>query len=49
MKVQSFVNLMFQFGLVPTTNKFTRVKNIATFDINQIITNSTLIMTLRLE
>ena len=40
--VQSFVNLMFRHGLIPTVNKPTRVtKNTATA-IDHIITNSEL-------
>ena len=40
MKVQNFVNLMFQFGLVPTINKPTRVTNKTISAIEHIITNS---------
>ena len=36
-KVQNFINLMFQFGLVPTTNKPTRITKDT---ISAIITNS---------
>ena len=32
-KVQNFANLMFQFGLVPTMHKTTRVTNKTTSDI----------------
>ena len=39
-KVQNFVNLMFQFGLIPTINKPTRVINETISAIDQIITNS---------
>ena len=39
-KVQNFVNLMFQFGLVPTINKPTRVTNKTISAIDHIITNS---------
>ena len=39
-KVQNFVNLMFQFGLIPTINKPTRVINGTISAIDQIITNS---------
>ena len=39
-KVQNFVNLMFQFGLVPTINKPTRVTNKTISAIDRIITNS---------
>ena len=39
-KVKNFVNLMFQFGLVPTTNKPTRVTNKKISAIHHIITNS---------
>ena len=39
-KVKNFVNLMFQFGLVPTTNKPTRVTNKIISAIHHIITNS---------
>ena len=38
--VQNFVNLMFQFGLVPTINKPTRVTNKTISAIDHIITNS---------
>ena len=38
-KVQNFVNLMFQFGLVPTINKPTRVTNKTISAIDYIITN----------
>ena len=39
-KVQNFINLMFQFGLVPKTNKPTRVKNGTTHvTTNSIINN----------
>ena len=38
-KVQNFVNLMFQFGLIPTINKPTRVTNETISAIDQIITN----------
>ena len=39
-KVQIFVNLMFQFSLVPTINKPTRVTNKTISAIDDIITNS---------
>ena len=39
-KVQNFVSLMFQFGLVPTMNKPTRVTNKTISAIDHIITNS---------
>ena len=39
-KVQNFVNLMFQFGLVPTINKPTRVTNKTISATDDIITNS---------
>ena len=39
-KVQNFVNLMFQFGLVPTPNKPTRVTNKTISATDHIITNS---------
>ena len=39
-KVQNFVNLMFQFGLVPTINKPTRVTNKTISAIDHIVTNS---------
>ena len=39
-KVQNFVNLMFQFGLVPTINKPTRVTKKTISAIDYIITNS---------
>ena len=39
-KVQNFVSLMFQFGLVPTINKPTRVTNKTISAIDHIITNS---------
>ena len=39
-KVQNFVNLMFQFGLVPTINKPTRVTNKTISAIDHIIINS---------
>ena len=39
-KVQNFVNLMFQFGLVPTINKSTRVTNKTISAIDHIITSS---------
>ena len=39
-KVQNFDNLMFQFGLVPTINKPTRVTNKTISTIDHIITNS---------
>ena len=39
-KVQNFVNLMFQFGLVPTINKPTRVTNKTLSAIDHIIKNS---------
>ena len=38
-KVQNFVNLMFQFDLVPTINKPTIVTNKTIFAIDYIITN----------
>ena len=38
-KVQNFVNLMFQFGLIPSINKPTRVTNETISAIDQIITN----------
>ena len=37
--VQNFVNLMFQFGLVPTINKPTRLTNKTISAIDHIITN----------
>ena len=37
--MQNFVNLMFQFGLVPTINKPTRVTNKTISAIDHIITN----------
>ena len=39
-KLQHFVNLIFQFGLVPTINKPTRVSNTTISEIDHIITNS---------
>ena len=39
-KVQNFVNLMFQFGLVPTPNKPTRVTNKTMSATDHTITNS---------
>ena len=39
-KVQNFVNLMFQFGLVPTINKPTRVTNKTISAVDHIITSS---------
>ena len=39
-KVQNFINLMFQFGLVPTINKPTRVTNKTISAVDHIITNS---------
>ena len=39
-KVQNFVILMFEFGLVPTINKPIRVTNKTISTINYIITNS---------
>ena len=39
-KVQNFVNLMFQFDLVPTINKPTRVTNKTISAIDHIITHS---------
>ena len=39
-KVQNIVNLMFQFGLVPTVNKPTRVTNKTISAIDHIIKNS---------
>ena len=39
-KVENFVNLVFQFGLVPTMNKPTRVTNKAISTIDHIIINS---------
>ena len=39
-KVQNFFNLMFQFDLVPTINKPTRVTNETISAIDHIITNS---------
>ena len=39
-KVQNFVDLTFQFGLVPTINKPTRVTNKTISAIDHIITNS---------
>ena len=38
-KLQHFVNLIFQFGLVPTINKPTRVSNTTISEIDHIITN----------
>ena len=37
---QNFIALMFQFGLVPTTNKPTRITKYTISDIDHIITNS---------
>ena len=39
-KIQNFVNLMFQYGLVPTINKPTRVTNETISAIDDIIKNS---------
>ena len=39
-KFQHFVNLIFQFGLVPTINKPTRVSNTTISEIDHLITNS---------
>ena len=39
-KVRSFINLMFQFGLVPATNKPTRITKDTVSAIDHIITNS---------
>ena len=39
-KVQSFINLAFQFGLVPATNKPTRITKDTVSAIDHIITNS---------
>ena len=39
-KVQNFINLMFQSGLVSTTNKLTRITKDTISAIDQIITNS---------
>ena len=39
-KLQHFVNLIFQFGLVTTINKPTRVSNTTISEIDHIITNS---------
>ena len=39
-KVQNFVNLMFQFGLVPTSNKPTRLTNKTISATDHTITNS---------
>ena len=38
--VQNFINLMFQFGLVPATNKPTRITKTTISAIDHIITNS---------
>ena len=40
-KAQNFVNLVFEFGLVPAINKPTRVTNKTISAIDHIITNST--------
>ena len=50
-KVQNVVNLKFQFGLVPTINKPTRVTNKTISAIDHIITSSIYIynMTLKLR
>ena len=39
-KFQNFINLMFQFGLVPTTNEPTRITKDTISAIYHIITNS---------
>ena len=39
-KVQNFINLMFQSGLVSTTNKLTRITKDTISAIDHIITNS---------
>ena len=39
-KFQNVINLMFQFGLVPTTNKPTRKTKDTIYAIDHIITNS---------
>ena len=39
-KVQSFVNLMFHFGMIPTINKPTRVTRNTSTAIDHIVTNS---------
>ena len=39
-KVQNFMNLMFQFRLVPTTNKPTRIIKDTISTIDHVITNS---------
>ena len=39
-KLQHFVNLIFQFGLVLTINKPTRVSNTTISEIDHMITNS---------
>ena len=42
-KVQNFINLIFQLGLVPTTNKLTIIKKDTTSAIDHMIKNSIII------
>ena len=39
-RVQSFVNLMFRFGMIPTINKLTRVTRHSTTAVDHVFTNT---------
>ena len=41
-RVQSFVNLMFRFGMIPTTNKPTRITKHTATAIDHVFTNTTM-------